>query len=368
MKKFLSIMMLFVGVLVMSSSSKASTVDFVDAPVTHSADLGVSSGGVSVKRDVTDDFVRETTKQSYYWRFKIERPSFVRITSYADVYKYNYNGDSCLYLGVNDTCPNKFIDGWANGKEYVFDTLLEKGTYYIRQDITQKTNDVSCINSEPTLSLMIETQDIPKRTGKQSGVNKDGAIPVKSNTVAYGVISGQTSMGSFPVNSLGNQYFVINVKKKTTLNYRVVFNRYGNLGFLHDKVLKIQDDLGMNLVNKKNYTGNLITGSVALPKAGTYYIIVSSKRFASVGVNLAWKDSTPKVVLRVNIIKKNSKKVSGTATNNATIKVKIGKKTYKGKAKNGKFSIKVGKIKKNTIVKVSASKSGCKSKSLILKV
>ena len=126
MKKFLSIMMLFASIFAISSSSKASTVDFVDAPV---------------KRDVTGDFVRETTKQSYYWRFKIERPSFVRITSYADVYKYNYNGDSCLYLGVNDTCHNKFIDGWANGKEYVFDTLLEKGTYYIRQDITQKTND-----------------------------------------------------------------------------------------------------------------------------------------------------------------------------------------------------------------------------------
>ena len=309
------------------------------------------------------------------WRFKLDTPSFVRITTNADVYKYNFNGDMSMYLGVDETCPSKFISGWANGDDKSFDTLLEAGTYYIRQDVVQKSNDEKYIKANPSLLVLIEAQSIPQRTGNAKGTSKETAIRVKNGTTSYGIISGRTSMGTFPVNSVGQQCFRIDVRNKTTLNYTAVFQRYDTLQSMHTKTLKVQNNLGVDLVNTSNYSRNSITGTVDLPCAGTYYIIASSERFASVGMTLSWSDKKvntsdlKKLTLKVNKIKKGVRKVTGKATKGSSVKIKILTRAFKGKVStNGKFSIKTKALKKGTRVVVTVSKKGYKTKKVTVKV
>lgn len=362
MRKFFGIIVLFLALSIMGVPSKAQTIR--EVPIVKVADLGTSNGGILTKLDVSGDFKRETTKNSYMWHFKLDKPSFVRITATADVYKYNYSGDMLLYLE-----GNKIMDYYANGKAKSFDTLLEAGDYYIRQDVVQKSNDEKSIKASPYITILIEAQEVVKRTGSKTGETKESAINLKNGKTSYGIISGKTSIGTFPSNSIGQQYFKVTVKGKTVLRYKVAFKRYGNLGFLHGKVLKIQDNLGVNLVDKKDYKGNSITGSVTLPKAGTYYIVVSSERFASVGVSLSWSEKLNNLALKVNKIKKGARKVTGKSTKGSSIKVKIRTSTYKGRVfENGKFFIKTKPLKKGMRVAITVYKNGYKTKTVTVKV
>lgn len=367
MRKFFGIIVLFLALGIMGVPSKAQTIR--EVPIVKVADLGTSNGGILTKLDVSGDFKRETTKNSYMWHFKLDKPSFVRITATADVYKYNYSGDMLLYLE-----NNKIMDYYANGKAKSFDTLLEAGNYYIRQDVVQKSNDEKGIKASPYITILIEAQGVAKRTDNKTGETKESAINLKNNKTSYGIISGKTSIGTFPSNSIGHQYFKVTVKGKTTLKYRVAFKRYGNLGFLHGKVLKIQDNLGVNLVDRKDYKGNSITGSVILPKADTYYVCVSSERFASVGVSLSWSDnpskhSKKKLNVKVNKLSRGKRKVIGKAVKGASVVVKISNNTYRGRCNsNGKFNIKTKVLKRGVLIKIKVSKSGYKTSTLRMRV
>lgn len=80
---------------------------------------------------------------------------------------------------------------------------------------------------------------------------------------------------------------------------------------------------------------------------------------------------TTKVIKTIKATAKKGKKVvSGTTLKKATVKVKIGKKTYKVKSDSkGKYKIKLkSKLKKGTKIKITVSKKGYKTKSKSLKV
>lgn len=75
-------------------------------------------------------------------------------------------------------------------------------------------------------------------------------------------------------------------------------------------------------------------------------------------------------VLKLTKYKKGSKLITGKTVGNATVKVTIGKKTYKAKSDSkGNFTVKLkSKLKKKASVKVTVSKSGYKSKAKTFKV
>lgn len=68
--------------------------------------------------------------------------------------------------------------------------------------------------------------------------------------------------------------------------------------------------------------------------------------------------------LKLSKYKKKTKKIVGTTIGNATVKVKVNKKTYTVKSnKKGKFTVKLKKkLKSKNKIKVSVSKSGYKTK------
>ncbi len=69
------------------------------------------------------------------------------------------------------------------------------------------------------------------------------------------------------------------------------------------------------------------------------------------------KNVEPKIT--VDKIEAGAKKVTGKTTGKSSVKIKIGKKTYKGKAKaNGNFSIKIKAYKAGTKVKISVETPG----------
>lgn len=75
-------------------------------------------------------------------------------------------------------------------------------------------------------------------------------------------------------------------------------------------------------------------------------------------------------VLKLTKYKKGTKKISGKTIGKATVKISVGKKTYKAKS-NGKgtFTIKLkSKLKKKASIKMTVSKSGYKTKSKTFKV
>lgn len=75
-------------------------------------------------------------------------------------------------------------------------------------------------------------------------------------------------------------------------------------------------------------------------------------------------------VLKLTKYKKGAKKISGKTIGKATVKISVGKKTYKAKS-NGKgtFTIKLKtKLKKKASIKMTVSKSGYKTKSKTFKV
>lgn len=75
-------------------------------------------------------------------------------------------------------------------------------------------------------------------------------------------------------------------------------------------------------------------------------------------------------ILKLTKYKKGTKKISGKTMGKATVKISIGKKTYKAKTNaKGTFTIKLkSKLKKKTSIKMTVSKSGYKTTSKIFKV
>lgn len=74
--------------------------------------------------------------------------------------------------------------------------------------------------------------------------------------------------------------------------------------------------------------------------------------------------------LKLTKYKKGSKSITGKTIAKATVKISIGKKTYKVKSNSkGKFTVKLkAKLKKKDSIKMTVSKSGYTSKSKTFKI
>lgn len=101
-------------------------------------------------------------------------------------------------------------------------------------------------------------------------------------------------------------------------------------------------------------------------KAGTLISVISSERAGAerVPTDIIVKDETPPEAPKLEEVRSNSKRITGTAEENAILTVEIGDKTYIGKAnRQGKFKVKIPRQKAGTTIKVTAKdKAGNESK------
>ena len=128
--------------------------------------------------------------------------------------------------------------------------------------------------------------------------------------------------------------------------------------------------------NGYNNQNSITATTDTLPK-GTYYVKVSYPGHCEMsltanysGSDASVNNTSAKTIKTIKVTaKKNTKKITVKSIKKASVKIKIGKKSYKGKTnKKGTAVIKTAKLKKGTKVKVTISKSGYKTKSKTIKV
>lgn len=355
-----------------ADTTALTAADFVNIPVTNTESIG-STTGTAVTQSAEGHFVSgETGSHSYYYQFTLENPSLVTISTFANVFDWNFQGDSVCYIGADMQCGYNFLTAWTNKETKNLEGALEAGTYYIRQDIVKTDKECGPVPN-PTVSISITAQTV-SRTENIIGSTKENAIPLVNGVTSKGFISSRSEGNkSLAANCIGKQFFKLDVNGPTTLNYTAAFSRHTNLDFEFDKSVAVIDKNGAEL-NKRDlidiFNEGSVSSSVELPAKGTYYITVTTDSFTAIDLTATWEDVVvePTIKLTVNKIKKNAKKVKGTSVAGASIKVKVGKKTYKGTANaKGKFTVKTKKIKKGTKVKVTASLDGYKTKSKTVK-
>ena len=286
--------------------------------------------------------------------------------------------------------PNNLLFSNENYQGYL---LLEKGTYYVKYD--GKCDESYSENSQGIVTTTVEAQYL-NRTGNVNGISSKSMIPLTNGKTSYGYIS----------NLYDEQYFAITLDKTSKVNFNMSiadtpsaytpsfsYSLYSINGIDYKEHIKQQKALNYdsfdNYLLGRNinftYPNSGETGYVTLP-AGTYYLKISKDD--SWGVNAGEIKVTPNVTEensnkntnpvvktlnppKLKSYKKNTKKITGTATKGSVVKIKIGKKTYTVKVKkNGKFKVKLRKkLKKNQKIRVYAKKNGYKrSKTIVFKV
>lgn len=294
-------------------------------------------------------------------------------------------------IGDSVGSPNA---GIFTDEDYVGYYLLEPGSYYVEYD-GKEDNSSDSENSAGKVTTTIEAQYV-NRTGNVSGISSKSMISLTNGKTSYGYIS----------NLYDEQYFAITLDKTSRVNFNMSiadtpsaytpsfsYSLYSINGIDYKEHIKQQKELNYdsfdNYLLGRNinftYPNSGETGYVTLP-AGTYYLKISKDD--SWGVNAGEIKVTPNVIEensnkntnpvvktlnppKLKSYRKNTKKITGTATKGSVVKIKIGKKTYTVKVKkNGKFKVKLRKkLKKNQKIRVYAKKNGYKrSKTIVFKV
>ncbi len=319
--------------------------------------------------------------QKITYTFTLNKPSYVNITAYAKIYKYNFHGSYDIVLrgeGNSDAVKiidDKFCDGSsASSSSYV--NILKAGTYKL-DFIVKDTDTLATLVSNPTASIGVQAQELG--TSNRSGASMADAIPTTNGGISKGAISGVKGYdGAIPFASIKEQYFRVDLPKGAkNFHSDVVLSRTGGT---IDRISTVQllNSLGA-VVGEGNFDlqhMNSLPITATNLKAGTYYIRVSHPYYCEVTVNPTWagakttKSSKKKSIKTLKVTaKKGTKKVKVTTVKKANVKVTIKKKTYKSKSNSkGVATVKVSKLKKGTKVKVSVSKKGYKSKSVVVKV
>lgn len=264
--------------------------------------------------------------------------------------------------------------------------VLERGTYYVVYNGKKSENYSK--QSSGTVTTTIEAEDVT-RTGNVTGAASKSMIPLTNNKASYGYIS----------NLYSEQYFKFTVTKQSKVSLdmsiadtpscftpMIKYEMFSIGGSSYTEKLKMQKNLAQYSTTEKRQLGGYgdswfntfpksgSTGYVTLPK-GTYYLKISGiSGQGAVKVTPHMKGGSLIKTLhspKLKKYKRNTKKITGTATKKATVKVKVGKRTYTVKANaKGKFTIKLkAKLKrKNKIVVYAKLKGYGNSRKITYKV
>ena len=323
---------------------------------------------------------RSTTAYKLY--FNVETLEYVHINLKSDVSYQNYKSlgaIGAISLNTQSGFQIKQLDNGLSKHEQIDKYfVLEKGTYYIYINGLSDPNSYGK-NAEGTITTLIEAEKL-SRTGNVTGQKKN-AIKLADKKTSVGYISNTTS----------DQFFTFTVKDESTvklnfyttntsdlfsknLNYKL----YSETGKDYSSEIAIKTKEGYNHTQCSLGKGffyqmpDVGTATVTLPK-GVYYFQFSAKEKykdateIAVGLNVS---PLPKKISKLSVTaKKNTKKVVVNTIAKASVKVTVGKKTYKGKTNaKGAVTLKTSKLKKGTKVKVTVTKSGYKNRTKTVKV
>lgn len=319
----------------------------------------------------------------YKLKFTLEKTAYVKMTIFSTVSKSDLKQLACLN-NVNLTnekgslIKNLANDIEGNSKVTQY-AALEKGTYYIVYNgLTWGNLYASSAAGEVSTTVDVQYTD---RTGNVLGNSIKDAISLTNNKVSTGIVSNiyTEQYYKFTLNQQSNVNFNLSVTNTPSgfdrgINYEIISAN----GISYTEKLEKQNHLTYPVDHAyqvgHNYADSCNTGKLTLPK-GTYYLKVKAVENGLVST-VSVKPSIEKVIptLKTPKLKKyktNTKKITGTATKGAKVKVKVGKKTYTVKANSkGKFTVKLkSKLKKKTKITIYATKKGYKnSKKKIYKV
>ena len=170
-----------------------------------------------------------------------------------------------------------------------------------------------------------------------------------------------------------SDWFKLTVKKKAKV--KVTLSGVDNI----NAVIWADQYKNGKVVKEKQYN----TGGIGKKESFTYWVVPGTHYFEIYDKNNHWSqaqkysfkvtklDTTPPAVPKANKVTSKSVKVTGTAEKNSKLELKKGKTVLaKGKANSkGKYSIKIKKQKKGTVLYLTAKdKAGNKSKALKITV
>lgn len=340
----------------------------------------VYSGMAAQKfEDTTNDvveFLRDRTGSfDLKYKFTLNKASYVTVEGICNMFTYNFAGDWKLYLSTSEgSLDCQLGSNSARDSESInAQVALESGTYWLTLRITKKEESSSYITDGSYVSIGVSAQEMVDRTGGFKGSTDLDAIPLVNGEASWGCITGVTKIGVMP-NAVQQQVFKFDLTRKSVVNLKKVVSRpldFSSILSDTKNFLMVKAEDGSTLLNTTDHKENVTEGSVEL-EAGTYYVVVGYPRFCEVSVTASWAEQAASVKkIKKLTVKAKAKKryVTGKTQGLAKVSIEIGGKVYSKKSNNkGEYKVRVPKLKSGTVLQVTASKKGYKSKAKIVVV
>ncbi len=319
--------------------------------------------GYSVKNNL--DFSTKTGEFTdvFYYQFTLEAPGYVLLKEYADLWEYNFNGDIKYYISNSTVfADNPVINKFADGRDGSYASLYEAGTYYIKVELIFESDNKEYLKKSPYYNFSVFTQPAT-RSGMTDGNSWASAVALSNGKPVNGIISKQNRKQYFSFSQGSNGNFSTDVVASVPVGWE-----------LPELSVKLYNNAGAEVTSAYiNQIANSAVLSVKNLAKGNYYIMVSTtekvadkKGVCTISANASCKTVKKLAAPKLKSYKAGSKKITGTAVKGAKVTVKIGKKSYTATAKKGKFIIKLkSKLKKGTVIKVKATKSGYSASKIV---
>lgn len=389
-KKLLCLLTTVVATIGMATMVNAATIE--SSGKVNKVDSVMVSDPMSVADTYEWGEGEEHINDVYKVKFTLDQPAYVKVSVNSTICYKGLDNLGNLNNAIVTTVGGKML-GESIGsnigtiftnEEHSRYYVLEKGTYYVVYNGKESENYSK--QSSGTVTTTIEAEDVT-RTGNVTGAASKSMIPLTNNKASYGYIS----------NLYSEQYFKFTVSKQSKVSLDmsladtpscltplVQYELFSIGGTSYTEKLKMQKNSAKYSTTERrqlgegggfdNFPKSGSTGYVTLPK-GTYYLKISGisgQGAVKVTPHITEIKSTPTLKApKLKKYKKNTKKITGTATKKATVKVKIGKKTYTVKANSkGKFTVKLkAKLKRKNKIVIYAKLKGYKdSKKVTYKV
>lgn len=362
-----TIMMLGTTMMSFAGTSSAPT----EIKVNKVQDITLTNMATNVQsvNNPCTNIVKGETTYEYYYKFTLNKSSYISLDIYVDVLTKNYAGEAYVYLGKTaTTCNEQIFKKDADGQTGNYGHMLEAGTYYIKTMVEIEEPaiylDDNMIKDTKHFNLTLYTQEV-SRDNNALGMSKETAIEMK-NYKARGYISKDVK----------TQWFKFSIDSKSDIDFLTTLIPPTNWAKCADIEISLYDkngiEIGENVGGYNNSYGYVqdedlitsITGRTKGLSAGTYYVSVTTKRGVyPVDLTLKVKDiyapNKPKAIT----YKSGSKYVKGNAEKGSTVYVKYNGKTTKATTdKYGVYKVKTSALKVGKPVQIWAvDKAGNKS-------
>lgn len=370
LKKKITAMVTLIAMLVTSMSISITAFAANDVTATYNPvtvnkvdDITLTSIATNVQSVYADcSNMTEATTYNYYYTFKLDKPSYVELTTFADVVEWNFNSDLHVYLSTSKMFNEEVISSWMNGETQHYRQFLEAGTYYVK--MAAEIHDADFIENK-MLNMTVYAQEAPRST-TALGYSKNTAI-VLGNNKGVGMIS----------RSVRSQWFKFTISSKSDVTFTTTFEVPSDWGMDNYKYAKLYDadgvEIGEDVVGSNKYSTFECTSFKETVKelpAGTYYVevFVGGERAVKVNHSIKVVDKYAPNKPKAITYKSGSKFVKGNAEKGTTVYVKYNGKTTKAVTdKYGVYKVNTSALKVGKTIQIWA-KDAAGNKSKVTKV